>query len=149
MKVSPSWSSEKIFLQWPANSPRKLTSLRPLSPCQFSQGIGDKSWGSEHKRRKQMNFINFLFFRRQATKTSDFRDDVSPCITSTQWHSQVTWMFWDDSLRSSACCSKHPWPYLKPSGLTLWHLVKFLPCPSTHKRQPGTTLKESWSSRDI
>lgn len=54
-------------------------------------------------------------------KPSDFVDFISPHITSTQLHSQVTWTFWDDSLRSSACCSVHPWLYLERNILILWH----------------------------
>lgn len=56
-------------------------------------------------------------------KPSDFVDFISPHITSTQLHSQVTWTFWDDSLRSSACCSVHPWLYLERNTLILWHLM--------------------------
>lgn len=82
------------------------------------------SWRSESERRQTDKSRKVCAYQESSKNGKRFWVCISWHLTSTRLHSQATWTFWDDSVRSSACCSRHPWPYLKPNAFTLWRVVE-------------------------
>lgn len=72
------------------------------------QGLGGGLWAAR--------LYKLCFLGESGCKDS-WLQRLKPSFTSTLWHSQATWTFWDGSSGSSACCSRHPWQYLKANGI--------------------------------